>query len=94
VPDELSRRNAAARDWALARRRDGTLVAASPLESEGVRVARDGPTRPVDANAVASVLVIRAVNFEAAVALAKGHPGLTFGTEIEVRPVKPVQPSP
>lgn len=41
---------------------------------------------------VASVLIIEAEDLNAAVALAKGHPGLAFGTEIEVRPVKVVPP--
>jgi hypothetical protein len=44
--------------------------------------------------AVASVLVIEVENLERAVALAQGHPGLAFGTEIEVRPVKAVPPPP
>jgi len=35
-PADLALRNTAARDWALALRRDGTLRAASPLEDEGV----------------------------------------------------------
>src|SRR5690349_16983051 len=58
--DELPRRNAAARDWALARREDGTLRAASPLEDDAVRVTRDGATRALDARAVASVLIVEA----------------------------------
>ena len=93
-PDDLPRRNAAARDWALARRNEGTLLRASPLTDEGVRVAEDGATPMADARAVASVLVIQAADLESAVALAKGHPGLAFGTEIEVRPVKAVAPPP
>ena len=35
----------------------------------------------------------KAADLESAVALAKGHPGLAFGTEIEVRPVKAVASS-
>ena len=91
-PDDLPRRNAAARDWALARRSEGTLVRASPLEAEGVKVAQDGAAPIADAHAVGAVLVLQAPNLDAAVALAKGHPGLAFGTEIEVRPVKVVAP--
>jgi hypothetical protein len=42
------------------------------------------------AHAVGAVLVVQAPGLDAAVALAQGHPGLAFGTEIEVRPVKAV----
>jgi hypothetical protein len=93
-PEELPRRNAAARDWALARRRDGTLVGANPLEDEGVRVRQAGVTQVTGADAVASVLIIQAPDLDAAVALVRGHPGLAFGTEIEVRPVKAVAAPP
>jgi hypothetical protein len=92
APDELPRRNAAARDWAIARQREGTLKVASPLEDAVVRVTPDGAAPLGDGPAVAAVLVVQAADLDAAVALAKGHPGLTFGTEIEVRPVKPVRP--
>ena len=46
---------------------------------------------PVSADgAVGAVLVIAAQDLDAAVTLAKTHPGLAYGTEIEVRPVKAV----
>jgi hypothetical protein len=93
-PDDLPRRNAAARDWAIARRNEGTLVRASPLADDGLWVAQDSVTPMADARPVAAVLVIQAPNLESAVALAKGHPGLAFGTQIEVRPVKLVVPPP
>ena len=91
---ELPRRNAAARDWALALRREGALQVASPLEDDGFRVTRDAVSPVSDDHAVASVLVIQARDLAAAVALAQGHPGLAFGTEIEVRPVKPTTAPP
>jgi hypothetical protein len=87
---DLPRRNAAARDWALALRRQGTLHAASPLEDSGFVVNQAGVQPLAGDRAVASVLVIAATGLDSAVALAKGHPGLAFGTEIEVRPVKSV----
>jgi hypothetical protein len=90
APADLPRRNAAARDWALAHRRDGTLRAASPLEDSGVLVSKKGVAPVAPERAVAAVLVIAAVDLDGAVALALSHPGLAFGTEIEVRPVKPV----
>ena len=87
---DLPRRNAAARDWALAHRRGGTLRAASPLDDGGFLVRGEGVAPLAPERRVAAVLVIAAGDLDAAVALAKGHPGLAFGTEIEVRPVKPV----
>jgi hypothetical protein len=89
-PADLPGRNAAARDWVLALRRDGLLSAASPLEDDGFTVSQQGVTPVVRDHAIASVLVVLATDLEAAVALTKGHPGLAFGTEIEVRPVKAV----
>jgi hypothetical protein len=74
----------------LALRRDGVLSAASPLEDEGFTVSQRDVTPVASGHAIASVLVVLAADLEAAVALAKGHPGLAFGTEIEVRPVKAV----
>jgi hypothetical protein len=90
APDDLTRRNAAARDWALALRRDGTLHGASPLEDDGFTVTQGGVAPVTHDGAVASVLVVQAKDLESAVTLAKGHPGLAFGTAIEVRPVKSV----
>jgi hypothetical protein len=93
-PADLPRRNTAAREWALALRREGTLHAASPLEDGGSTVTQQGVAPVAHERAVASVLVVEAKDLESAVALAKGHPGLAFGTEIEVRPVKTVAPAP
>jgi hypothetical protein len=89
-PAQVQTRNSAARDWALGLRRDGTLHTASPLEDGGSVVSQRGVTALSPERAIASVLVIEARDLESAVALAKGHPGLAFGTEIEVRPVKAV----
>jgi hypothetical protein len=94
APNELPQRNAAAREWALALQREGRLHAASPLGDDGFRVTLAGVEPTSRDGAVASVLVIEAQDLEAAVALVKGHPGLAFGTEIEVRPVKIGPPPP
>jgi hypothetical protein len=93
-PDELPRRNAVARDWALALGNGGALVHASPLEAAGFTVTQNGVAIVHHERAIASVLVIRAPDLETALTLAKGHPGLAFGTEIEVRPLKAVGVSP
>lgn len=89
-PATLAQRNPAARDWALARRSDGTLKSASPLDDAGAVVTASGVKPVANEHPVASVLVLEAASLDDAVALAKTHPGLAFGTEIEVRPVKAV----
>jgi hypothetical protein len=91
-PADLPRRNAAARDWAIALRREGRLAVASPLEDGGFTVTRQGVAPLAADGAVAAVLIVKAGDLDGAVALAKGHPGLAFGTQIEVRPVKAVVP--
>ena len=91
-PEALARRNAAAREWALARQRDGSLRHASPLEDGGFTVA-EGATTTLSRGEVAAVLVIEAKDLGSAIELATKHPGLAFGTRIEVRPVKVVAPS-
>jgi hypothetical protein len=89
-PADLPRRNTAARNWALSLQEDGVLAHASPLEDDGVVVSDSGTAPAGRDQAIASVLVVRARDLEAAVSLAQAHPGLAFGTAIEVRPVKAV----
>ena len=89
-PADMPRRNASAREWALALHREGILSYATPLESEGIRVRETG-TLPVDEEtSIGAVLVIRANDLDAAAALAKTHPSLVYGIEIEARLVKAV----
>jgi hypothetical protein len=92
--EELPRRNAAARAWALALRGDGKLSSASPLDDAGFTVSKQGIAPVAPDRAVAAVLVVQARDLDSAIALAKGHPGLAFGSEIEVRPVKAVASPP
>jgi hypothetical protein len=93
-PADLPRRNAAAREWALALRRDGILRTAAPLEEEGFLVSPQGVAPVARDGAIGGVVTVFASDLQAAVTLAQGHPGLAFGTRVEVRPVKPVPPSP
>jgi hypothetical protein len=92
-PAVLPRRNAAARDWAIALRNEGTLRTAAPLEEEGFLISQQGVTPVAQNGAIGGVVIVSARDLAAAVALAKGHPGLAFGTRVEVRPVKPVVPA-
>lgn len=92
-PADLPARNAAARDWALALKQQGVLRSAAPLEDDGRVVSLRGAETVSNTGLIASVLVIEAESLDAAVRLAEGHPGLAFGVEIEIRPVKVVGPT-
>ena len=61
-----------------------------PLETE-IRLVDERQTSEPDATDLAAVLIVTARDLEAATALARSHPGLAYGTRIEVRPVKRVQ---
>lgn len=93
-PAELPTRNAAARDWALALERRGVLRSAAPLQDEGRVVSARGVGAVSNTDPIASVLVVEAESLDAAIRLVQGHPGLAFGIEIEIRPVKRVVPAP
>lgn len=94
-PDELQKRKAAAIAWALPLRDSGVLVQTVLLADGGAGVASDGAVAPLaPTGAIAAFTVVRAVDLAAAVALARSHPGLSFGTTIEVRPVQPLPPTP
>lgn len=93
-PEELPTRNNAARQWAIDHQKAGVVKGAHPFESGGALVGKDG-TSPIEPEgAVASVLIIQAADLDSAIELAKGHPGLAYGTQIEVRQVKAVAPAP
>ena len=92
-PEDAARRNDAARAWAFARRDEGSLQHATPLEEEGVRVTLDD-LRSVDVlGTVGAVLVLQAPDMATVVELAKTHPGLRYGVEIDIRPVKAILPA-
>ena len=93
-PADLPTRNAAAREWALALERRGLLRSAAPLQDEGRVVSARGVGSVSNTDPVASVLVVECESLDAATSLVQGHPGLPFGVEIEIRPVKRVVPAP
>ena len=90
---DLQRRNEAARAWALALRKDGVLLYAAPLEDDGIVVSASGTASTPNQPPVASVLIITARDSEAVLALVKTHPGLAFGTSVEIRPLKQTAPA-
>src|SRR5262245_20832670 len=88
--ESLLRRNDAARQWAIGLRTGGMLRTASPLEDHGVTVSQKDVSSVIPERVVLSVLTVQASDLDAVISLAQGHPGLAFGTEIEIRPIKPV----
>jgi hypothetical protein len=93
-PETLAKRNDAARAWAIERRAAGIVTKAGPLEDGGFKVTASGVTAPDRDREVAAFLVVQAKDLDAAVELAKSHPGIGYGTEIEVRPLKPAASAP
>ncbi|MBS2014186.1 MAG: hypothetical protein JST00_14955 [Deltaproteobacteria bacterium] len=85
---EASARNAGAREWALAGVRDGRLRDAIPLEDEGLVVTREGTEPSPRTPTIAAVLLLRAESMAQAVEMVREHPGLAYGSEIEIREVK------
>lgn len=81
-------RDVAARNWALALRSRGILRGASPLDDEGGVVTERGVEAVPISGATAAILIVAADSLEEVLTLAQGHPGLVYGTAIEVRPVK------
>jgi len=86
----LLRRNDAARQWALGLRTGGMLRTASPLDDHGVTVSQQHVSSVIQERVVLSVLTVEASDLDTVISLVQGHPGLAFGTEIEIRPIKPV----
>lgn len=81
--------------WFERLKQEGTCTAGSPLEQEGKvvsvtkgRVVVDGPFAE-SKETVGGYFLLRADDFEQAVAIAKGCPGLPYGAKVEVRPIAP-----
>jgi hypothetical protein len=94
-PDQLARRGALVRDWALALRASGAFRYTSLLDDGGLVMSPDRTVKDLTPQgAVGAVLIVEAADLAAATALARTHPGLEYGTEIEIRPVKPLPVAP
>jgi hypothetical protein len=81
------------RDWALAREAEGRLVAAEKLSDETrVMSAATGSVEIAAAADTDRILggyfLITARDMDEALALAKSHPHLRYGGEVEVRPIE------
>jgi hypothetical protein len=76
------------RAWALSLRKEGRNLDPRILGEESYRVTLDNdkrPTPPSGEDPVAAILFLEAADFSEAVKIAKTHPGLHFGLNIEVR---------
>lgn len=94
-PAQVARRGAIVRDWALALRASGAFRHTSVLEDSGLVLSPDRSVKDLTPQgAIGAVLVVEATDLAAATALARTHPGLDYGTEIEIRPVKPLPVAP
>ena len=94
-PDQLARRAALVREWAIGLRQRGIFRSTSLFEDTGVGIAPDGTAAPIaPEGAVAGVTVIVAADLTSAIELARGFPGLPFGTTVEVRALKPLPGGP
>jgi hypothetical protein len=73
---------------------EGICLAGQPLEREGKlvsgkngRVVSDGPFAE-SKEAIGGYFLLRVNTMDEAVAIAKGCPGLAYGIQVEVRPVR------
>jgi hypothetical protein len=84
------------RDWAMQRQAEGRLVAAEKLAGETRVMHGRGEALAVTESAdsdrvLGGYFLITAPSLEDALALAKTHPHLKYGGEVEVRPIEKTQ---
>ena len=84
------------RDWARARQQEGRLVGADKLSSvTRVMTSRDGRMAIAETAAgdrtLGGYFTITARHMDEAVEIAKTHPHLKYGGEVEVRPIEVVR---
>ena len=91
--EEVQRRMHNAMAWFDRLKQTGKVKAGQPLGPDGATVSGTKAGRVVDGpfaeskEAVGGYLLLQAVTFEEALAVAKSNPTLEYGTTIEVRPV-------
>lgn len=97
-PAELQKSMASFLAWCEQLSAEGTLKAGQPLMDEcrvisgrGGRTVADGPFAE-SKEAVGGYFLIKAENFDAAVAVARQCPMLDLGVEVEVRPIAAICP--
>jgi hypothetical protein len=81
------------RDWAIAREAEGCLVGADKLSDEArIMTKNEGEIAIAqtldDTRVLGGYFTITAKNFDEAVEIAKSHPHLKYGGEVEIRPIE------
>lgn len=81
------------RDWAIAREQEGRLVSAEKLSDETRVMTRHAneieiAAAPVSDRVLGGYFLITAPSLDKAIELAKSHPHLKYGGEVEVRPIE------
>ena len=84
--EENKQRTEEVRGWALEQLKKNRNFEPRVLGDEGQRLGNE-PAHANDGNVIA-LNFIEATNFEEALQIAKSHPGLRYGVQIEVRPWK------
>ncbi len=91
-PEDVQRISRQWMNWFERLSAQGKVLAGSPLEPEGRivgkngRIVADGPFAE-SKEAIGGYFLLRVSTFEEALAIAKECPGLSYGAEVEVRPV-------
>ncbi len=92
-PEEMQKISGQWMAWFERLTAQGKAIAGNPLEKEGKivsgkngRVVADGPFAE-SKEAIGGYFLLRVDTLEEAVAIAKGCPGLAYGSVVEVRPV-------
>jgi hypothetical protein len=93
-PEEQARRTAEIRAWARKWIEEGYSFDPRQLGHEIYRIAPDGDSDDAGEKTVVNLLFLTAKDFDDAVRIAKSHPGVGFGTHIEVRAWTPPGPQP
>jgi hypothetical protein len=96
-PEEQARRSTEIRVWANKLIAEGYSFDPRKLGQEIYRIAPDGESDGAGERLVVNLLFFGAKDFDDAVRIAKSHPGVGYGTHIEVRewtaPVLPAAPT-
>jgi hypothetical protein len=84
-PEELNRRADEIGAWAAAVNQEGHKLDPRALSQEIYRIAPEGESGAKGERLVTNLLFLEASDFDAAVKIAKAHPGTRYGGNIEVR---------
>ena len=94
-PEQVARRGAAVRAWAIALRERGPLRQPYLFAPEGLLFTEaPEPTAIEPAGTVSGVTIIVADDHDAAIAIARSFPGIAFGTSVELRALAPLPLAP